>query len=75
MELCEFIDRLIKIQLEHGPHLDVMMTNHDDLTDDEYELITCDPLVGVFEDNRFDEITSVPSHFHDELNINSVLIN
>jgi len=78
MELCEFIDKLISIQLKHGPHLEVIANHYNDAESiDQYAYSSIDiyPAVGVFEDDEFDDVLSIPPELHKELNINAVLIN
>ena len=75
MELGNLIEHLTKIQKKYGSDLDVILHNKgDEFSEVEYEAMYSRPTVGIFEDDEFDEIGSIPDAFRNELNINSVLI-
>ena len=79
MELGTFIEHLQKIQSKYGADLEVIVEKEGEEFSDDFNLaafeeLSSRPTVGIFEDEEFSEIGSVPKAFRTELNINSVLI-
>jgi len=70
MKLTVYIQQLIDLQETYGD-LNVIRYSRDDA-----EYVNVDaPLVGILEDNMFDDVSNINPSLCDELNINSVSLN